>query len=55
MTDQEAINQIRAALVEIRETPSRWGEIIIIVSGGDVKHVNVTKPPRASYCVNDEE
>lgn len=55
MTDLEAIDQIRAALVEIRETPNRWGEVIIIVSGGDVKHVNVTKPPRVSYCVNEEE
>ena len=55
MTDSEAIEQIRAALEEIRETPSRWGEVIIIVSGGDVKYVNVTKPPRVSHCVNDEE
>lgn len=55
MTDLEAIDQIRAALVEIRETPSRWGEVVIIVSGGDVKYVNVTKPPRIIHCVNDEE
>ena len=55
MTDSEAIDQIRAALEEIRETPSRWGEVIIIVSGGDVKHVNVTKPPRIIHCANDDD
>ena len=55
MTDLEAIEQIKAALEEIRDTPNRWGEISIIVSGGDVKHVNVTKPPRVNHCVNEEE
>ena len=53
MTDSEAIEQLKAALEEIRETPNRWGEISIIISGGDVKHVNVTKPPRISHLSYD--
>lgn len=45
MTDQEAIEQVKAALEEIRESSSKYGEVEIIVSGGEVKFVNVTKPP----------
>ena len=55
MTDLEAIEQFKAALEEIRETPNRWGEVIITVSGGDVKHVDVKKPPRINYCAKSEE
>lgn len=48
MTDENALRLVVASIAEIRETPTRYGEVHIIVSGGEVKFVNVTKPPKNS-------
>ena len=39
-TDAETLQAVKNALQRIREISSGYGEIIIIVSGGEVKHVN---------------
>lgn len=49
MTDENALRLVVASLAEIRETPAQYGEVHIIVSGGEVKFVNVTKPPTSGY------
>jgi hypothetical protein len=46
MTDEEAIEQVKAGLEEIRESPTQYGQVHLIVAGGEVKFVNVEKPPR---------
>lgn len=45
MTDENALKLVIASIAEIRSTPTQYGEVHIIVSGGEVKFVNVTKPP----------
>jgi len=44
MTDTEIANAVLAAIVDIRLSYYRYGEIIVTVSGGNVKHIDVRKP-----------
>lgn len=44
MTDEEALRKVLAGITEIRATATRYGEVRVIVSGGEVKFVNVMKP-----------
>lgn len=44
MTDEEALRKVLAGIAEIRATATRYGEVRVIVSGGEVKFVNVMKP-----------
>ena len=46
MTDEEAIEQVKAGLEEIRESPTKYGQVHIIVTGGEIRFVNVEKPPK---------
>lgn len=43
-TDDEIHAKIDQALDEIRSSPSQYGEIKIIISGGKVKFLTVEKP-----------
>lgn len=45
MTDGEALELVKVGLEEIRESPTKYGQVHIIVAGGEVKFVNVEKPP----------
>lgn len=49
MTDEEAIEMVKAGLEEIRESPTKYGQVHLIVAGGEVKFVNVEKPPRVKF------
>lgn len=42
--DDDAVQVVKDALKYIREISTGYGEIVIIVSGGDVKHVNLQIP-----------
>lgn len=42
--DDDAVQVVKDALQYIREISTGYGEIVIIVSGGDVKHVNLQIP-----------
>lgn len=44
MTDEEAVRRVLSAMAEIRATATEYGEVRLIISGGEVKFVNVTKP-----------
>lgn len=44
MTDEEAMELVRAGLEEIREGNSKYGLLHLIVSAGEVKFVNVERP-----------
>lgn len=44
MTDEEAVRRVLSALAEIRGMETGYGEVRLIISGGEVKFVNVTKP-----------
>ena len=44
MSDDDVTNAVRSAINDIRNTEYKYGEIVIVISGGRVKHVNVMKP-----------
>ena len=46
MTDKEMVEYVLGCLKEIREAQRPWGVITVTVEGGNVKFVNVQKPPR---------
>lgn len=50
MTDEEAIELVKAGLEEIRESPTKYGQVHIIVTGGEIRFVNVEKPPKVNSC-----
>ena len=54
MTDEEAIELVKAGLEEIREAPTKYGQVHLIVAGGEVKFVNVEKPPRVKKPLMSE-
>lgn len=44
MTDSEISEAVLTAISDIRESYYKYGEIIITISGGNVKHIDVRKP-----------
>lgn len=46
MTDEDAIDLVNAGLEEIREAPTKYGQVHIIATGGEIRFINVEKPPR---------
>lgn len=44
MTDDEIAGAVISAIADIRQSYYKYGEIIITISGGNVKHIDVRKP-----------
>lgn len=44
MTDTEIANAVISAISDIRESYYKYGEIIVTISGGNVKHIDVRRP-----------
>lgn len=44
MTDAEIAETVISAVTDIKESYYKYGEIIITISGGNVKHIDVRKP-----------
>jgi len=43
-SDKEIADLFVETINDIRKTKDQYGEIVIIISGGKVKHINITKP-----------
>ncbi len=54
-TDQEIAEIILSAIRGIRESVNQYGEIIITISGGRVKHIDVRKPLTLQEREKDNE
>ncbi len=50
MTDSEISESVLSAISDIRESYYKYGEIIITISGGNVKHIDVRKPWETKKC-----
>lgn len=44
MTNSELADEIIAAINDIKQSYHKYGEVVITISGGNVKHIDVRKP-----------